>query len=710
MKIKILVLFSLTFLACYRKPAFNEKDFKMDLRYAPIWGQTSICLPDEVQKTIVDDKGLIYYDFLRTGPFNGCNISISAGMDSLEAVGVSQHLYSSKVPILQTSFEKNHILFSTDIFAAAPALKSSPQDSCELSKGFVGFPHNDLLIVNIGNKSGRDTSITPKLFINSVYPIKVSKDKKSLSIDNRITVSLPNGVASVIEKSIRSSHSYTFKFGQIPLKPGSKVAIAFAINIGSKAVQIPSSMSDANDYKKKAISFWNTYKFPYDRIVVPDSNIQNLIYSCIRNIYQAREIKYGLPAFQVGPTIYRGLWIIDGSFLLESMTYLGQVQDVRNGIEYMLGFQKKNGSFLIIGRHWKETGIVLWVIKRHAQLTGNMKWLESKWGNVERAVDFIDSMRYSTMKDKNAPNYGLIPPGFSDGGLNKNVYEFTNVYWTLNGLKSAVDIAVMLNKDKEAGLWKAKYDTMFAAYRKAATRSLKTDSCGNRAVPIYMVDSCQLQRAQWAFCHAIFPGKIFSNDDSLMHGTMNMLKCNEREGLVYETGWQDKGVWNYFGSFYAHAWLWLGEGQKAAQTMYAMANHASPTLVWREEQPVKSLNSRSYIGDMPHNWASAEFIRMNRHFIALERGKELHLFEGLPPTWVKPGMKTALNGVYTEFGLLDVELVISEDGKKANIKVMLNNTNHQLPTLVIMHLDVLKHNGTKLIRRPIFPINETISL
>jgi hypothetical protein len=27
---------------------------------------------------------------------------------------------------------------------------------------------------------------------------------------------------------------------------------------------------------------------------------------------------------------------------------------------------------------------------------------------------------------------------------------------------------------------------------------------------------------------------------------MNMLKCSEREGLVYETGWQDKGVWNYF--------------------------------------------------------------------------------------------------------------------------------------------------------------------
>ncbi len=33
---------------------------------------------------------------------------------------------------------------------------------------------------------------------------------------------------------------------------------------------------------------------------------------------------------------------------------------------------------------------------------------------------------------------------------------------------------------------------------------------------------------------------------------------------------------------------------------------------------------------MPHNWASAEFIRLVRHLLILERGDELHLLEGLP--------------------------------------------------------------------------------
>ena len=43
---------------------------------------------------------------------------------------------------------------------------------------------------------------------------------------------------------------------------------------------------------------------------------------------------------------------------------------------------------------------------------------------------------------------------------------------------------------------------------------------------------------------------------------------------------------------------------------------------------------------MPHNWASAEFIRLAVHLLALDRGQEMHLFEGLPTQWTKPGMVT----------------------------------------------------------------------
>ena len=50
---------------------------------------------------------------------------------------------------------------------------------------------------------------------------------------------------------------------------------------------------------------------------------------------------------------------------------------------------------------------------------------------------------------------------------------------------------------------------------------------------------------------------------------------------------------------------------------------------------------------MPHNWASAEFIRLATHLIELDRGSELHLLEGFPPAWYGPGLVTRLAGVAT---------------------------------------------------------------
>ena len=145
------------------------------------------------------------------------------------------------------------------------------------------------------------------------------------------------------------------------------------------------------------------------------------------------------------------------------------------------------------------------------------------------------------------------------------------------------------------------------------------------------------QKGQWSFCHAIYPGQIFAIDDPLAQGQMAMLRATKVEGMVCDTGWMKDGLWNYFASFYGHAALWMGHGEEAAEVLYDFANHAVPTRVWREEQkPVGKGNDE--VGDMPHNWASAEFVRLAVHLLEIDRGDELHLLEGMPAEWLKPGM------------------------------------------------------------------------
>src|SRR5512136_516990 len=95
----------------------------------------------------------------------------------------------------------------------------------------------------------------------------------------------------------------------------------------------------------RSAAYWTRQDFPYAEIRVPDRTLQEILDSSIRNIYQAREMKDGLPIFQVGPTCYRGLWIVDGCFILEAMSYLGRGLEARAGIEHILTRQGPDGSF-----------------------------------------------------------------------------------------------------------------------------------------------------------------------------------------------------------------------------------------------------------------------------------------------------------------------------------------------------------------------------
>jgi hypothetical protein len=176
------------------------------------------------------------------------------------------------------------------------------------------------------------------------------------------------------------------------------------------------------------------------------------------------------------------------------------------------------------------------------------------------------------------------------------------------------------------------------------------------------------QRAQWSFCHAVYPGQVFTEGEPLVAGNLKMLQANECEGLVRGTGWDPEGLWTYFASFYGHAWLWQGDGRKATECLYALANHASPTLAWREEQSPKGASEHT-VGDMPHNWASAEFIRLAVHLLALDRGDELHLLTGMPPEWVRPNMVTRLDRIATPFGPLTMKLAVADNGEEAQLTV-----------------------------------------
>ena len=114
--------------------------------------------------------------------------------------------------------------------------------------------------------------------------------------------------------------------------------------------------------------------------------------------------------------------------------------------------------------------------------------------------------------------------------------------------------------------------------------------------------------------------------------------------------------------------IWLGMKQAAHDTFIGFLNHASPQYCWREEQPLQNALVGSYVGDMSHNWASAECIRYVRHMLALEDASHLRLLAGITNGGLAPRKDYALTATPTRFGRLNLRFEPLDRGQGWRLK------------------------------------------
>jgi len=577
------------------------------------------------------------------------------------------------------------------------------------SQADVYLPGSDLLLpyrrnhllVRLTNEAAESQTVRPVLRVRGVLEPQIDSDALRVGRHNLLASSLGFGSISDVDAkgAVREiavekagiegtgGQEWSVALGEITLAPGESREVAIVLDRFSRTSAVTALPEDSHRALAEARAWWEANGPSRGAIQVPDPGMQRMVDSCVRNIFQARDIRNGLPSFHVGPTIYRGLFLADGAFMLELATILGRVEEARAGIDYLQGFEMPGGGFNVIDTYYKENGIAMFAIIRHARLTGDREWLRTKWATIQGCVRRIQSLRRLTMTDPSAPNAGLLPAGaFCDGGVFNNgrpFADYSNSAWCLSGLKWAAEAADWMGETEDAAAWHAEYGDFRETFRKAAEKDLRDDGKGNQYLPTVQGngDNHTPARGQWAFCHSVYPGGIYEQGDPIALGNLWMLCDSMVEGVVLDTGWMHGGLWPYFSSFLAHALQWQGFGPEVPQILYDFANHSCPTLVWREEQKPQGLGYEE-VGDMPHNWASTEFLRMIVHMLQIDRDDELHLLEGVPEGWVQPGMVTRLNGIQTPFGSIDLAVEGVADGVKIRL-AFADESN--LPRRVVVH-------------------------
>jgi hypothetical protein len=631
----------------------------IDFRYSPLSYQTAYCYPDDPFKSLIGERGELRYGNPGRGkPADYFSTVIEFSMLGMEPDKVvRQSLETPATPVIHSRISRPDADLNVTVFATN-----------ETGEGRV-----DNVIIEITPTVANRIHATPLVNIRTRTKL-VLRRQEALSVvhpegDPTHPLLIATGafnlrdqgacyqlVAPVAEEA--SAEHPLRRFIRIPQQNQEvdRIAAGLAAPAGLLAT---------------TRGFWRDWR-PFGGEVAWKLNgpYHDFLTACARNIQQAREVVNGKTTFQVGPTCYRGLWVVDGHFLLESARYLGYDAEAQKGLETTWTFQDESGGVFAGGgrEHWKDTGIAMFSLVRQAELAQNWDFFKQMKPQVLRGVAFLQLLRDKARAEGSANGkYGLLARGMGDGGIGGIRSEFTNTIWVLAGLKAVIDAAARLRLDGYEPV-AALHNELRAAFFASAKQEMRAHAAGFEFLPMLMKEDAlwndpdewkrpRIQAGQWAMAHAIYPGLVFDKDDPMVKGFVRLMQAVTQEDVPAETGWlPHQGLWTYNAPFVSHAYLWAGEPDWARLTFHGFLNHATPLYCWREEQPLRNALVSGYVGDMPHNWASAECILYLRHMLALEDGNDLRLLAAFGDPEFDAARPYSIANSPTRFGRIGMEL------------------------------------------------------
>src|ERR1039458_2972549 len=305
-------------------PAVGQSATPIDFRYAPLSGQTAFCFPDDPFKSLVGERGELRYGFAR-GRFETVIAFSVTGVEP--DVVARQELESPAVPIVHTRIDRAEAFLHLTAFATNRA-----------SEGRV-----DNVIVEIRPRTRRTVRTAPVVTVRSRRAVRsqgnaVYLDAEGAALlfasDQPCAGPSDTGVEWVLRGKLGPARAgeplrQFFRFPQEG-QPLAKIAAGLA--------EPDALLAEAREFRRA----WRPFGGPVSWRV-PGSYGEFLTASA-RNILQARERKNGRLTFQVGPTVYRGLWVVDGNFILEAARYLGYDAEAQQGLETTWALQEKDGG------------------------------------------------------------------------------------------------------------------------------------------------------------------------------------------------------------------------------------------------------------------------------------------------------------------------------------------------------------------------------
>jgi len=354
----------------------------------------------------------------------------------------------------------------------------------------------------------------------------------------------------------------------------------------------------------------------------------------------------------------------------------GYPEPVRAFAEWYAGFQQPDGSVpCCVDRRGADPvpendshGELIFLIMSYYRYTHDRRFLKQMWPHIARASAYIGTLRAERMTPQYAAPekrayYGLLPQSISHEGYSaKPMHSYWDDFFALRGLVDAADAATALGLTEEARRLAAQRDD----FRRDIMASI------GLAMKAHDID--------------FIPGSVELGDFDAASTAIAVSPVGELAHLpdtalrrTFERYWEgasrrpDSTTWKAYTPYETRmigTFVRLGWRDRAHQLLAQFLRDRRPPA-WNEWAEVvwRDPSSPNFIGDMPHAWVGAEYIRSIMDCFAYERASDSALVvgAGVPATWVDQAPGVVARRVPTVHGPLD--LTMRGDGRSVRVRL-----------------------------------------
>jgi hypothetical protein len=390
------------------------------------------------------------------------------------------------------------------------------------------------------------------------------------------------------------------------------------------------------------------------------------------------------PALQPGTRAYARSWIRDGVLMSEALLRLGHTEEAGKFLAWYAPYQFESGAVpCCVDRRGADPvpehdshGELIYLAGRLFDFTSDRTALQAVWPRVVAAAEHLDALRARrrTAEYRSGARsifFGLLPESIShEGYSDRPVHSYWDDFWALRGLADAARLARALGREAEAERYAASSREMQADVEASVRRVIAENG----------ID--------------FIPGSADLADFDATSTTIALDPCGQRGRLperelerTFERYWErfrtrraDRTAdgadytpyeWRVVGSF-----VRLGWRERAAElAAFFMADRRPEGWGQWAEVVWPRVREPKFIGDMPHGWVAADFLRSFLDLFAYERDADgaLVVGAGIPAGWMREGNGVAVSGLRSRWGALD--LALSAKGAGASeVRVELGGT------------------------------------